>query len=85
MILSRLEGVRARFEEVGVLITDPAIISDMNDISDGGAALTAYAKLQFTDMHEKEREILNQGLLKYCELDTLAMVMVWEGLSSLLE
>jgi len=29
MILSRLEGIRARFEEVGQLITDPAIISDM--------------------------------------------------------
>jgi len=29
MILSRLEGVRARFDEVGQLITDPAIISDM--------------------------------------------------------
>ena len=29
MILSRLEGVKARFEEVGQLITDPAIISDM--------------------------------------------------------
>ncbi len=29
MILSRLEGVRARFEEVGQLITDPAVIGDM--------------------------------------------------------
>ena len=29
MILSRLEGVRARFEEVGQLITDPAVITDM--------------------------------------------------------
>jgi len=29
MILSRLEGVKARFEEVGQLITDPAVISDM--------------------------------------------------------
>ncbi len=29
MILSRLEGVMARFEEVGQFITDPAIISDM--------------------------------------------------------
>ena len=29
MILTRLEGIRARFEEVGQLITDPAIISDM--------------------------------------------------------
>jgi peptide chain release factor 1 len=29
MILTRLEGIRARFEEVGQLITDPAIIGDM--------------------------------------------------------
>ncbi len=29
MIISRLEGVKARFEEVGQLITDPAIINDM--------------------------------------------------------
>jgi len=29
MILSRLEGVKVRFEEVGLLITDPSIISDM--------------------------------------------------------
>ena len=29
MILSRLEGVKQRFEEVGQLITDPSIISDM--------------------------------------------------------
>lgn len=29
MILARLEGVKARFEEVGQLITDPAVISDM--------------------------------------------------------
>jgi len=29
LILSRLEGVRARFEEVGQLITDPEVITDM--------------------------------------------------------
>jgi peptide chain release factor 1 len=29
MILSRLEGVKVRFEEVGQLITDPSVISDM--------------------------------------------------------
>jgi peptide chain release factor 1 len=29
-ILSRLEGVRMRFDEVGQLITDPAIINDMS-------------------------------------------------------
>lgn len=30
MILSRLEGVKTRFEEVGQLITDPSIIADMD-------------------------------------------------------
>lgn len=30
MILSRLEGVKARFEEVGQLITDPSVITDMD-------------------------------------------------------
>jgi len=30
IILSRLEGVKARFEEVGQLITDPSIIADMD-------------------------------------------------------
>jgi len=30
MILSRLEGVKARFDEVGQLITDPAVIADMD-------------------------------------------------------
>lgn len=55
-------------------------ISDIDDIDDGGAALTAYAKLQFQDMTDNERNQITQGLLKYCELDTLAMVMFYEHL-----
>lgn len=53
-------------------------VSDMENIADGGAALTAYAKLQYVDMTPKEREEITQGLLKYCELDTLAMAMIYE-------
>jgi hypothetical protein len=53
-------------------------ISDMENIADGGAALTAYAKLQYVDMSQKERDELTNGLLKYCELDTLAMVIIYE-------
>lgn len=48
------------------------------EIKDGGAALTAYAKLQFTSMSETEKELIINGLFKYCELDTLAMVLIWE-------
>lgn len=53
-------------------------LSEIEDISNGGAALTAYAKLQYTDMQETERDEITKGLLKYCELDTLAMVMIFE-------
>jgi hypothetical protein len=35
--------------------------------------------MQYTDMSVQEREALSQALKKYCELDTLAMVMIWEG------
>jgi hypothetical protein len=53
-------------------------ISNIENVADGGAALTAYAKLQYVDMSEKERNEITNGLLKYCELDTLAMVMIYE-------
>jgi hypothetical protein len=47
-------------------------------LADGGAAMTAYAKMQFTDVTDIERENIIIGLLKYCELDTFAMVMIME-------
>lgn len=47
-------------------------------IADGGAAMTAYARIQFTQMSELERNSVINSLLKYCELDTFAMVMLWE-------
>jgi len=53
-------------------------ITDIEGISDGGAALTAYGKLQFEEVSYKEREAIKTGLKKYCELDTLAMVMIYE-------
>lgn len=49
------------------------------ELADGGAAMMAYAKMQFSEMSEKEREFYRNALLKYCELDTLAMVMIYEG------
>lgn len=52
-------------------------------ISDGGAALTAYAKLQFEDVSVEERGVLENALLRYCELDTLAMVMIFEHFKEL--
>ncbi|RME14179.1 MAG: hypothetical protein D6797_09470 [Bdellovibrio sp.] len=55
------------------------LLSEEYEIKNGGAALTAYGKLQFTEMTDYERKELEGALLKYCELDTLAMVMIYEG------
>jgi len=49
-----------------------------SNIQEGGAAMTAYARMQFTQMSDLERDAIASGLLKYCELDTMAMVMLWE-------
>lgn len=65
------------FEGWSMLDLDDTI-SELDGIADGGAALTAYAKLQYVDMGQKERDEITSALLKYCELDTLAMVMVYE-------
>jgi hypothetical protein len=55
-----------------------------SNIQEGGAAMTAYAKMQFTKISDTERNRIIKGLLKYCELDTLAMVMVWEYWNNLI-
>lgn len=49
-----------------------------NSLADGGAAMTAYARMQFTEMSELEADRITKALLKYCELDTLAMVFIFE-------
>lgn len=60
-------------------------LSEIEDIANGGAALTAYSKLQFTDMDDSEIKVLTEALLKYCELDTLAMVMIYEHFKELIQ
>jgi hypothetical protein len=58
---------------------------DIDGISDGGAALTAYNFLQYTNISQEEKMLIKDGLLRYCELDTMAMVMLLEGLINLKE
>ena len=48
-------------------------------IAEGGAAATAYSRLQFEDISPEARAKINAALLRYCELDTLAMVMIVQG------
>lgn len=69
--LLRLEAEDLLGEEVRAG-EDPDVMA----ITEGGAAATAYARLQFEDVDEVERRMIREALLRYCELDTLAMVMI---------
>jgi len=55
------------------------LFSDEIQLNNGGAAMAAYARMQFSEMSDLERQELTKALLKYCELDTLAMVMIYEA------
>ena len=60
-----------------------AALCEDGKIQDGAAALIAFGKMQFTEMGDDERAALKAALLRYCELDTLAMVMIYEHWNSL--
>jgi len=56
-----------------------AITSEEFGIAEGGAAASAYARLQFETLDERSRCLIEKALLRYCELDSLAMVMIVEA------
>ena len=64
----------------------PAIFPDdpeldyhnLEGVHNGGEAMTIFPKI--IDMPPEEQNIAQHNLLKYCELDTYAMVKVWEEL-----
>jgi hypothetical protein len=56
---------------------------DEGAINHGGMAMTSWSFTQFADMGTAEREAIRNALLRYCELDTLAMVILVMGLFEL--
>jgi len=54
-------------------VLDALESDDELEIAQGGAATTAYARLQFEDLVLAQRQNIEAALLRYCELDTLAM------------
>lgn len=58
---------------------DDDIDEDNPGINQGGAASNAYLRLQFENMSPHERNIFRRGLLRYCELDTLAMALALQS------
>ena len=55
--------------------------ADSSDVvANGSAAMVAYAELQRVDLTSIDRSSYEKRLRRYCELDTLAMVMVFQAL-----
>jgi hypothetical protein len=64
------------FQDVDLETMDSLITE--GSLADGGAAMTAYARMQFTEMSQLEFDRVSAALLKYCELDTFAMVLIYQ-------
>ena len=47
-------------------------------VAEGTGAMIAYHKMIYGGLSPNEREIYREALLRYCSLDTLAMVLIWE-------
>jgi hypothetical protein len=62
----------------------PALVPELSynemEIGDGGTASSEYARVTFDDVPEKERNRVRAALLKYCQLDTLAMIRIVQKL-----
>jgi hypothetical protein len=77
----RLPGVFENVPQEDMAIIEKAErMREITDIREGGMASTAYAMLQFSNIAEVERQALATSLRKYCELDTLGMVILYEFL-----
>lgn len=58
---------------------DPSLnYHNLEGVHNGGEAMTIFPKIK--DMSPEEQQKARHNLLKYCELDTYAMVKVWEEL-----
>ena len=58
---------------------DPALdYHSLEGVHNGGEAMSLFPRIR--DMQPAEREKARECLLRYCELDTYAMVKVWEEL-----
>ena len=63
---------------------DPELdYSKLPVVHNGGEASEAFESLK--DKSPKEQQEIREGLLKYCELDTLAMVKIWKKFKEVTE
>jgi hypothetical protein len=56
---------------------------NLDGVHNGTEAMTIFPKIQYMDPEEQAKT--RENLLKYCQLDTYAMVKVWEELKRVAE
>jgi len=65
----------------------PVLVLEMSyknlNIRDGSMAMNAWKTMMFEAKIQQEKDKIKHDLLKYCELDTLAMVKIFEVLKKL--
>ncbi|MBD3196342.1 MAG: DUF2779 domain-containing protein [Candidatus Lokiarchaeota archaeon] len=70
------EMVWIQYDKQGKVINPYKLLNSW--INNGAAAMSGYSMLQWTNKTKEEKEYIKNSLLRYCELDTLAMVMIME-------
>jgi hypothetical protein len=70
------------FDDVSLQEIEAAEEGLSEELREGGAAMAAYGRLQFEDVPQARRQAIVAALLRYCELDTLAMVMAVQAWTS---
>ena len=70
---------------VGMSKDEAYQLRGLDTVAQGGAALNAYSRLLYGGLSNRARKSLVSALLMYCELDTLGMVFLHEGMSALSE
>ncbi|MEN9521975.1 MAG: hypothetical protein RL065_352 [Bacteroidota bacterium] len=83
-IIDPYKSLESISENIDVNEFDYFISNDNEEdtINNGGLAMMIYAQLQFSDIEASKKSGIRRSLLKYCELDTLAMVMIYEHFKS---
>jgi hypothetical protein len=61
----------------------PELSYDDLNIQNGGMACNGWKQMVFEIQDQTEKDKRAQDLLDYCELDTLAMVRIWEEISKI--
>jgi len=66
----------------------PVLIPNLSyegiDIGEGSTAMIAWKEMVYGNLKKDEQEKIKQDLLKYCQLDTLAMVEIFKHIKSIL-